>query len=113
MPSKNSKTAPDAEEQTANNDTEDAKSPDLPDPTPMLEIPYRGHTFVAPENRDDWSTEGLSYLSEGKYDLFVKYTLEIALPGQWRILCALCPRRKDFSEFFVEFSRVIQEGARG
>ncbi|WP_374159075.1 hypothetical protein ACEWX3_07585 [Mycobacterium sp. G7A2] len=80
----------------------------LPNPE-FAEITFRGHTFVIPRNRDNWSTEGLAYLAEEKYNLFVKYTLEIAKTGQWATLCSLCPRRKDFTQFFVLFGKTIQD----
>lgn len=96
-----------AKETEADTDTQDDSQPDAEKPD-LAEIAFRGVKFVIPRNRDDWSTEGLAYLSEEKYNLFVKYTLEIAGPGQWQTLCALCPRRKDFSEFFVLFGEAIK-----
>lgn len=75
----------------------------------LAEIPFRGVTFVVPKNRDDWSTEALAWLAEEKYNLFVKYTLEIARQGQWDTLCTLCPRRRDFADFFVLFGKTIKE----
>lgn len=75
----------------------------------FVEIPFRGMTFVIPRSRDDWSTEGLAYLSEGKFNLFTKYTLELAKPGQWALVTKLCPRRKDFREFFAAFGSATEE----
>lgn len=86
---------------------------DEPDATPelpgLVEIAFGGITFVIPRDRDEWSTEALAYLGEGKFNLFVKYTLEIGKPGQWKALVALCPTRKRFQEFFVLFGAATKE----
>jgi hypothetical protein len=73
----------------------------------FVEIVFRATTFIVPRSRDDWPTRGLAYLSEGKYNLFAQAALEIAKPGQWDTLCRLCPRQRDYKEFFVVFSDVI------
>lgn len=101
------KKTPKPVETEVDTDNEDKSTPDAEKPD-LAEITFRGFKFVIPRNRDDWSTEGLAYLAEGKYNLFAKYTLEIAGPGQWQTLCALCPRRKDFAEFFVLFGDTIK-----
>jgi hypothetical protein len=78
------------------------------EPEQFVEIPYRGAVLVIPRDRGDWSTEGLAYLAESKYNLFVMHTLEIAKPGQWKVLCRLCPRRRDFAEFFALFGAATE-----
>lgn len=78
------------------------------DAVEMVEIPFRGATFVIPKDRGEWSTEGLAHLAEERYNLFVKYTLELALPGQWDVLVRVCPRRRDYQEFFVVFGQATQ-----
>jgi hypothetical protein len=75
----------------------------------FVEIPFKGAVFVIPRDRDDWSTEGLAYLAEERYNLFVKYTLEIARPGQWDVLCRICPRKRDYQEFFTVFGAATGE----
>ena len=75
----------------------------------LVDIPFRGHTFVVPKSRDDWPTAGLAFMSEGKYNLFVKSMLDIAAPRQWTQLCEICPRRRDFTEFWVTFAKVTRE----
>ena len=75
----------------------------------LVEIPYNGVVFVVPKQRDDWSTEALAYVSEGRYNLFVKYMLEFAKSGQWDMLCALCPRRRDFAGFFAVFGKALEQ----
>lgn len=81
-------------------ETETETEPEGPQ---FVEIPFRGAVFVIPRDRDDWSTEALAYLAEGQYNLFVKYTLEIAKPGQWDVLVRVCPRKRDYAEFFGAF----------
>lgn len=97
-------TAADAEDQDADTDAQPRD-----DEGDFVTIPFRGMTFVIPRNRDDWSTEGLAYLSEGKFNLFAKYILEVAQPGQWKLVTKLCPRRKDFREFFAAFSKATED----
>ena len=80
-----------------------------PDEVELVEFEFRGNTYVIPKSRDDWSTAGLAWLAKGEYAAFVEETLEIAKPGQWRKVCALCPRRHDFREFFAAFSAVARE----
>lgn len=75
----------------------------------FVEFDFKGTRFIIPRNRDDWSTEGLTYLAERKFMPFVKYTLEIALPGQWAVAAKLCPRRADFGALFVAFSAATSE----
>jgi len=87
---------------------------DLPNPKKvvdqgLVEIDFQGATFVIPRDRDDWSTEGNAWLGEGKFNLFVKYLLEIARPGQWKTLTRLCPTPKQFNQFFVVLGKAIQE----
>lgn len=74
----------------------------------LVEIDFGGSTFVIPRDRDDWSTEGNAYLAEGKYNLFAKYTLEIARPGQWKTLTRLCPTPKDMGPFFMVLGETIK-----
>ena len=74
-----------------------------------VDIPFRGHTFVVPRSRDDWSTEGLAYLGEGAYHLFIKYNLELARPGQWEQLVQLAPTRRDRNEFFEVHNKIVRE----
>lgn len=98
---------------TQPDDTEAAEV-DLPEPKPdpaeqYVEIPFRGVKFIIPRSRDDWSIEALAWLSEGKNNLFVKYTLEIAKQGQWEALMAMCPRRRDFSDFYGVFAKATNE----
>lgn len=83
-----------------------AAEPEAPE---FVEIPYKGSVFVIPKDRGDWSTEGLAYLAEEKYNLFVKHTLEMAVPGQWEAVVHLCPRRKDFADFFTVFGQATKE----
>lgn len=93
-------------------DEQTPETPDLPKPEPapeMLEIPYNGFTFVIPKHRDDWPTSGMAALAEEKYNLFVRDTLEIAKPGQWEVLCKMCPRKRDFAQFFAVFGPATQE----
>ncbi|MGV0793017.1 hypothetical protein [Mycolicibacterium sp. XJ1819] len=88
----------------------DADADDSPeDQVEFVKIPFKGVTFVIPRSRDDWSIEALAWLSEGKNNLFVKYTLEIARPGQWEALVALCPRRRDFGKFYAAFAKATQD----
>ena len=75
----------------------------------FVEIVFRGVKFVIPRDRDDWSVEALAWLSEGKNNLFIKYTLEIARPGQWEALVKMCPRKRDFGEFYSLFADATQE----
>ena len=74
-----------------------------------VDIPFRGHIFVVPRSRDDWSTEGLAYLGEGAFHLFVKYNLELARPGQWEQLVRLAPTRRGRNEFFEVHNKIVSE----
>lgn len=75
----------------------------------FVEIVYKDTTFVVPRDRDDWPTEGLAYLAEQRFNLFVKSMLEIAKPGQWDQVCRLCPTRRDFNTFFEAFGEAINK----
>ena len=75
----------------------------------LVEFEFEGTTFVIPKSRNDWSTAGFAFLSEDKFNLFVKENLELARPGQWRALCALCPRRRDYIPFWQLITQVIKE----
>lgn len=74
----------------------------------LVEIEYKGIKFIVPRDRGDWSTKGLAYLAEEKYNLFVKNILDTTLPGQWEVLVRLCPRRRDFAEFFTLFGQTTR-----
>lgn len=87
--------------------------PDSDDVSELVEIDFQSTTFVIPRDRDDWSIEALAYLSEGKYNPFVKYLLDTTKPGQWKALVQLCPTRKDFSAFFILIGKVIAEECTG
>lgn len=85
------------------------KDTETPQVSDFVEIPFQESTFIIPRDRDDWSTEALAYLGEGRFNLFVKYTLEVAKPGQWKALVVLCPTRKHFQEFFILFGAATKE----
>lgn len=94
-------------------DDTEAAEVDLPEPAAdgeqFVEILFKGVKFIIPRSRDDWSIEALAWLSEGKNNLFVKYTLEIARQGQWEALVAMCPRRRDYGEFYALFAKSTNE----
>jgi hypothetical protein len=106
MPSK-ARSKPD--ESTEDASESQANGAELPKPDKFVEIPFKGIKFVIPRDRDDWSIEALAWLSEGKNNLFVKYTLEIAKQGQWEALTKLCPRRRDFAAFYSLFAKATDE----
>lgn len=100
------KPEPDAE---IDSDTEDSETQDDADDMPVVEIPFSGVTFKIPQDRGDWSTEAVAWLAERKFNLFTKYLLEGTQPGQWKALCAACPRQRDFTAFFVLIGSTIRE----
>ena len=88
---------------------EEADEPETEPEIEMVEFEFKGTTFTIPKSRDDWSTAGFAFLSEDKFNLFVKENLELARPGQWRALCALCPRRRDYIPFWQLVAQVMKE----
>lgn len=114
MPAKNAKPKATPEPDVDEDETDVAEPTDTPIvDASLVEINFAGAKFVIPRDRGDWSTEALAWLSEGKFNLFVKYLLERTLPGQWRALCVICPRTRDFSAFFVLASKVIKDECTG
>lgn len=107
MPSKKPKSEPVVEDIDVDGEADDSDDLDV------VEIVFGGATFVIPRDRGDWPTEAMAWLSEGKFNLFVKYLLDRTKPGQWKVLTTICPRTRDFSAFFVLASKTIRDECTG
>lgn len=106
--------APDAEAAEA------AEAPVLPE---IVEIGFRGETFIIPKNRDYWVTQGYlewyEALETGKYPQWIRAVRTLLGAGQWSKLSAMGSEgrpeaiRKDFDDFLNEFMPASTEKCEG
>lgn len=103
------KLADEAEDTSARDTAADSAPDDLPPPPELVEIPFKGHVFTVPKDRDIWSLDSELALYEARATNLSKYWVqwvELGLgPSQWLKLLDVMDNRGDL----VAFTKVFME----